>query len=320
MKVMLDDGAFNNVKCPICGKEFHLKPSKLAIDKNHYCSRECHREAKREYMKGERNHQYGLRGDKNASWKGGKKLSHYGYYLIYAPDHPFAQKDNHCVLEHRLIAEKYFLTDENSIDVNGKKYLKPEYEVHHIDFDRTNNNPENLVVLTHAEHKAIHNKLNPNKRDETNGRFVKREKKVFFKKVVETAIIPESATDDSAGYDMYAELKEPITIQPHKAEMIRSGIALSIPKGYAGFVFARSGLATKHGLRPTTCVSVIDADYRGEVGLPVRNDSDEPKIINPHDRIAQMVFMPVLKPKIEIVESLDMDTERGENGFGSTGK
>lgn len=315
-----DRDNFNNAKCPICGKEFHLKPSKLAIDKNHYCSRECHREAKKEYMKGEKNHQYGLRGDKNASWGGGRRLSNYGYYIIYAPDHPFAQKDNHCVFEHRLIAEKYLLTDDNSIEINGKKYLKPEYEVHHKDFNRTNNDPANLVVLTKSEHASIHSALNPNKRDERTGRFVKSEEKVLFRKVVGTAKVPECATEDSAGYDMYAELEEPITIQPHKAVMIRSGVCLAIPKGYAGFVFARSGLATKDGIRPATCVSVIDADYRGEVGLPVRNDSDKPKTIKPHDRIAQMVFLPILKPEIEIVDSFDTNTDRGTGGFGSTGR
>lgn len=144
--------------------------------------------------------------------------------------------------------------------------------------------------------------------------------KVLFKKVAEGAMIPECATEDSAGYDMFAELEKPVTILPREAVMIRSGVAVAIPKGYAGFIFARSGLSTKKGLRPATCVSVIDADYRGEVGLPVRNDGDVPQVISPHDRIAQMVFMPVLKPEIEVVSDFEDNTGRGSNGFGSTGK
>lgn len=147
--------------------------------------------------------------------------------------------------------------------------------------------------------------------------------KVQFKQVEITAMIPECATEDSAGYDMFAELDGPddtVTIPPHGAVMIRSGIAAAIPKGYAGFIFARSGLSTKKGLRPATCVSVIDADYRGEIGLPVRNDGDQPQVIEHHDRIAQMVFMPILKPEIEVVYDFDDVTKRGKGGFGSTGK
>jgi dUTP pyrophosphatase len=102
--------------------------------------------------------------------------------------------------------------------------------------------------------------------------------------------------------------------------MISSGVAMSIPKGYAGFIFARSGLSTKRGLRPTTCVSVIDADYRGVVGIPLFNDSKEKQIISPHDRISQIIFIKTLKPKIEIVDKFDDNTERGDKGFGSTGR
>ena len=141
----------------------------------------------------------------------------------------------------------------------------------------------------------------------------------IIKKVVETAKIPERATAGSAGYDMYAEIQEPLTIPPGKSVMIRSGIAMSAPRRCAGFIFARSGLSTKQGLRPSTCVSVIDADYRGEIGLPIYNDSDEEQTIMPHERIAQLVFIPVLKPTIEIVKSLD-ETDRGAQGFGSSGK
>ena len=146
-----------NCICPICNKKFHLKPYRLNKYKEHYCSRECHRLAKMEYMKGEKNHQYGLRGSKNASWKSDKKITHYGYIKIRCLDHPFKDCDGF-VFEHRLIAEKYLLNDENSIEINGKKYLKPEYTVHHIDENKLNNDVNNLKVMTLSEHTSFHSK------------------------------------------------------------------------------------------------------------------------------------------------------------------
>lgn len=318
MKEITHDKGWYNVICPICKKAFHLKPSKLKKDKNHYCSRACHKEAKKEYMAGEKNHQYGLRGEKNASWKGGEKITCYGYKTIYCPDHPFAPKDGH-IFEHRLVAEKYLLTEENSVEVNGKRYLRPDYDVHHKDFDRLNNDPENLQVMTKREHRRLHSELNKRPRDSKTGQFQKG--KLIFKKTKESSIVPTRATDGSVGYDMYAEIEQERIVKPHRCEMIGSGIAMAIPKGYGGLVFARSGLSTKEGLRPATCVSVIDSDYRGEVGLPMYNDSDEERVIYPHERIAQIVFVPVITPEIEVVDSLDeFYSDRGSNGFGSTGK
>lgn len=306
-----------NMVCPMCGKRFHLKTCAISKAKRHFCSRECFYKAKVDDMSGENNHQYGLLGEKNASWMGGRRITNYGYIYVNVPEHPFGHKKSHLVFEHRLIAEKYLLTEENSIEINGKRYLKPEYDVHHIDHDRRNNDVSNLQVLTRKEHQMLHNKENYRERDEK-GRFMKG-KDVHVRKITKNATIPTKATEGSAGYDMYAQLDEPLVIPPYTGKMIKSGIALSIPDGYAGFIFARSGLSTKKGLRPSTCVSVIDSDYRGEIGLPIYNDSDEPQTINPNERIAQIVFLKVLKPEIEIVDSLD-ETDRGESGFGSSGR
>lgn len=161
-KALENQKGYLNCECPICHKKFHLKPCSLGKSETHYCSRECHRLAKKQYMKGEKNHQYGLKGAKNSSWKSDKKITSYGYVKIRVLDHPFRDADD-MVFEHRLIAEKYLLNDENSIEINGKKYLKPEYEVHHINKKRTDNRLENLLVLTRKEHAKIHSNERANK-------------------------------------------------------------------------------------------------------------------------------------------------------------
>lgn len=163
-----------NCICPICNKKFHIKPYQLNKSKNHYCSRECHRLAKMQYMKGKGNHQYGLKGDKNCSWKSDRRITNYGYIKIRVLDHPFKDCDGF-VFEHRLIAEKYLLNDENSIVIDGKKYLKPEYEVHHKDMNRTNNEISNLQIMTKKEHISFHGKTRNNKKVDKlsiNGEFI----------------------------------------------------------------------------------------------------------------------------------------------------
>ena len=140
-----------------------------------------------------------------------------------------------------------------------------------------------------------------------------------IKKLTETAILPVRSTDGSAGYDLYVDSDKDVIILPGQTEVLHTNIAMEIPKGYFGAVYARSGISTRQGLRPSTCVSVIDSDYRGEVGLPIYNDSDDPQKIKAYSRVAQMVIQPCLTPELEVVDSLD-DTDRGTGGFGSTGK
>lgn len=143
-----------NRTCIICDKKFHTKPSYEA----QCCSKECDRIARKQKMSGNANHQYGLLGNKNPTWKSDEKISHYGYKLIRTLNHPFKNCDGF-VFEHRLIAEKYLLNDENSIVIDGKKYLKKDYTVHHIDFNRLNNDKTNLAVMTKGEHTSLHFKL-----------------------------------------------------------------------------------------------------------------------------------------------------------------
>ena len=125
-------------------------------------------------MRGEANHQYGLKGNKNATWHGGRFINHLGYWQVQCFGHPFARGAAEYVLEHRLVAEQYLLNDENSIEIEGKRYLKPEYHVHHKNENRLDNRPENLQVMTRSEHISFHEKLkNPSRPRDKFGRFVK---------------------------------------------------------------------------------------------------------------------------------------------------
>lgn len=142
--------------------------------------------------------------------------------------------------------------------------------------------------------------------------------KVKIKRLTETAKLPTRGSDKAAGYDLYADINEPIRIMPHCTVKIGSGVALGLPDGYAGFMFARSGLATKRGLRPANAVGVCDSDYRGEYIVPLHNDSDQIQIVEPGERIAQVVVIPVTELEFTEVKELN-DTARGDGGFGSTG-
>ena len=135
----------------------------------------------------------------------------------------------------------------------------------------------------------------------------------------ENARVPETATPGSAGFDLCAALEEPVVICPGETKSIPTGLALQIENGYAGFIFARSGLGIRHGIVPANCVGVIDSDYRGEVLVGLYNHSGEPFTVNPGDRVAQLVLLPVHLPQIEVCGELE-DTSRGTGGFGSTGR
>lgn len=142
---------------------------------------------------------------------------------------------------------------------------------------------------------------------------------VKIKKISEGVTTPKKGSDKAAGYDLYACIgNESYIIPPRETAKIGTGVAVEIPDGYWGGIFARSGLATKQGLRPANCVGVIDSDYRGEVIVALFNDSDEPRIIHNGDRIAQFIIMPYLQFNIKVINELSK-TERGEGGFGSTG-
>ena len=142
---------------------------------------------------------------------------------------------------------------------------------------------------------------------------------IKIKKMNELAKTPTRGSEYAAGYDLYAASSSSILIEPHETVMVGTGIAMEIPTGYFGAIFARSGLASKRGLRPANCVGVCDSDYRGEYIVAIHNDTDETKIIEPGERIAQMVLLPYIKMEFTEVEELDT-TQRGVGGFGSSGR
>lgn len=141
---------------------------------------------------------------------------------------------------------------------------------------------------------------------------------IKVKKIKSNATVPTRGSEQSAGYDLYACISGPLVIAPHSTEKVSTGIAMEIPEGYFGAIFARSGLAAKEGLRPANCVGVCDSDYRREYIVALHNDTDEIKKINPNERIAQLVILPFLPIEFEEVNDLSITT-RGSGGFGSTG-
>ena len=141
--------------------------------------------------------------------------------------------------------------------------------------------------------------------------------KLNIKKLDENAKIPTYGTEFSAGADLY-NLGCTVNIPPHETVLIHTGIALEIPEGYCGLIFARSGLATKRGLAPANKVGVIDADYRGEVMVALHNHSEISAEVAPFERVAQLAIVPFLHADFSVVDELT-DTVRGAGGFGSTG-
>ena len=141
---------------------------------------------------------------------------------------------------------------------------------------------------------------------------------VRLKKLDPQAVLPTYGTPDAAGADLYALCAQPQTIAPGETVLVHTGIALEIPTGYVGLIFARSGLATKRGLAPANKVGVIDADYRGEIMVALYNQASVAQTVENGERIAQLVITPFLQAAFTECDELS-DTRRGEGGFGSTG-
>jgi dUTP pyrophosphatase len=140
---------------------------------------------------------------------------------------------------------------------------------------------------------------------------------VKIKKLNENAVIPTYGSPYSAGADLYSAMED-VTIAPHATLLIKTGLALELPVGFAGLIYARSGLASKRGLAPANKVGVIDCDYRGEVMVALHNHSEIPQVVAKGERIAQLVITPYVVADFEEADELS-ETVRGDGGFGSTG-
>lgn len=143
-------------------------------------------------------------------------------------------------------------------------------------------------------------------------------KQIKIKKLSANAKIPTRGSAAAAGYDLYADTEENLIILPHETVIIGTGLAFEFPERTFGAIYARSGLASKKGLRPANCVGIIDSDYRGEVKVALHNDSEEAQEISAGERIAQLILQSYLPMEFTEVEELS-EAERGDNGFGSTG-
>ncbi len=142
---------------------------------------------------------------------------------------------------------------------------------------------------------------------------------IKVKKLNNLAKMPSRGSSDAAGYDLYAAIKERIGIRPHETVKIGTGLSFELPEGTFAAIFARSGIATKRGLRPANCVGICDSDYRGEYIVALHNDTEESQFIEPGERIAQMILLPFVEMSFNEVDELS-DTVRGAVGFGGSGR
>ena len=142
---------------------------------------------------------------------------------------------------------------------------------------------------------------------------------VNFIKLNDMAIVPTKGSAAAAGLDLYAAIENPVSIPAHQTVKIGTGLSFELPINTFGAIFARSGLATKEGLRPANCVGVCDSDYRGEYIIALHNDSEEERLVTVGEKIAQLVVLPFLSIEFDEVDTLS-ETQRGAGGFGSTGK
>lgn len=318
MEKSYSENGMYNCQCVVCGKNFHLKESRVRkIKSGITCSRKCSSEHRRNIMKGENNHQYGLRGSKNSSFIGNKTLID-GYVMVYVGLSYHGANSSGRIREHRyVINENAELFDAKYFDiVDGKKYLKDEYDVHHINHITFDNRLSNLAILTRGEHSRLHNAKKQIIRSEI-GKikgYVYKEDVMDVKLKLFGGKVPEFKTDQAACADCFAN--EKVCIKPGNRTLVKLGIGLELGLGYEAVIRPRSGMS-KSGI--DVAIGTIDADYRGEIKANVINNSTEDFNIDIGDRICQIAIRKTEDVKFVEVDELSV-TERGDGGFGHTGK
>lgn len=296
----------NNVTCYACKIPFYMKPSQLALRKypdKVTCSLECSKVARSKRSTGEGNHQYGLRGELNSSFKSDIMVSTYGYILIRNIGHPEAMYNGYMFL-HRLVMEEYLRTTEQYEylrEQNGFLVLPNEFIVHHKDENKFNNTLSNLEVLYLGEHTALHHELV--------GGHLKNTK---TKGTLSAGTLTKKHKID-AGLDVSSS--EEVIIKAWNSAVISTGLHINVPEGYVGLLWSRSGLSVKYKLE--VGAGCIDSGYTGEVKVHLYNHGLEDYKVNIGDRIAQLLTIPVLLEEYIEVDNLEEST-RGTGGFGST--
>lgn len=305
-----------NVVCGVCGKSYHIKPWLLMRSKNHYCSVACRSEAMKQNMRGENNHQYGLTGELNASWRSDLRMTNYGYLTVRSPNHPFKNSGGFVFL-HRLVFEEAIRElDPGSdylVDVEGysERFLSPDVVIHHKNGNRLDCRFDNLEPMSLGDHTAMHNVNDSYERDSL-GRFVRVVTKIKRNPGMPNNLFKKHLLD--AGRDIQS--KEDKIVPANGRALISTGLYIAIPKGYVGLIWSRSGLSYKHGIQ--VGAGCIDATYRGEIKVLLYNFSDSVFEVKAGDRIAQLLIIQVSLEPLQEVDNLP-ETERGEGGFGSTG-
>lgn len=307
-----------NCKCVVCGKDIYIKPNRIKRTKHGVtCSVECESKNRSNWSRGKGNHQYGLRGKLNASFKSEIRKNNAGYITIYKPEHPYCNGAGR-VLEHRLVVEqnadlfdsKYF------VEIYGKKYLKQTTEVHHKNEIKTDNRIENLLPVTKGEHREIHNKDRQILRNRQGQivSFVKKGTPIKIGiKLFNGGKIPVKQTSGAACFDCFAN--EDVTIVSKTRKLVKLGFGLEMPYCYEALIRPRSGLSKK-GI--DVALGTIDEDFKAEISANVINNTDEDFEVHKGDRICQIAIRSFEKIEFLQVKELS-ETERGQGGFGHTG-
>lgn len=307
--------SINNARCFICNTPFHVKPHHLQNLRNPNmitCSRMCGAQVKSLLYSGTGNHQFGLKGELNASYKSDYKINIYGYLLARTPHHPNKNCDDF-VFFHRLIMEEY-LREVGEYgylkDLNGYLVLRDGYVVHHIDEIKLNNCIENLKIMTLQDHTSLHSSSRTNnKLVETPMANIGLTDKPLFKKF-----------EYDAGQDISSN--ENILLRARSSAKVYTGTTVLVPCGCVGLLWSRSGLSIKHKIE--VGAGCIDHGYIGEIIVHLYNHSDEDFQINVGDRIAQLLTLPIdirmykTVSTEEIIET-NKTNLRHTSGIGSTG-
>jgi dUTP pyrophosphatase len=297
--------------CSFCKNYYKIKPSHYYTRTNPTCSRECSSQVKKLVMVGAGNHQFGLRGEDNSSYKSDLKLTIYGYIKVRVLEHPLRDCDGF-VLLHRLVVESHLRENDEASEyltfVDGCPFsvLNRDYIVHHIDGNKLNNLLNNLEIMSLAEHSRLHKLESPTKRDSITARYCglqKRQGKKLFK-----------AHKFDAGLDIHA--KESGYILANSWAIISTDLFVNVPKNHVGLIWSRSGLSTKYGVH--VGAGCVDSGYNGEVKVMLYNHSTTVFYYKKDDRIAQLLTIPINTESYQLVDEFEA-TERANGGFGSTG-